>query len=230
MPSAPFSKELFVFLTDLAAHNDRDWFKENKSRYEAHVKAPLLAFINAFAPKLEKLGPCFVADSRPNGGSMFRIYRDTRFSKDKSPYKTHAAVQFRHRAGKDVHAPGFYLHLEPGNVFMGAGLWRPEPKAAAAIREAIIEESGLWKKATRRKAFAERFELSGESLKRKPKNVEDDNHPLMEDLKRKDFIAVQNFGAEAPFEADFLGTFAASCKATVPFMRFLTEAVGLDYD
>lgn len=230
MPSPLFGEALFTFLRDLAANNDRDWFKANKARYEAEVKAPLLSFINAFAPKLEKLGPCFVADSRPSGGSMFRIYRDTRFSKDKSPYKTHAAVHFRHRAGKDVHAPGFYLHLEPDNVFMGAGLWRPEPKVATAIRDGILEHPEAWKKATRRKAFTDRFELSGESLKRKPKNVEDDDHPWMEDLKRKDFIAVQNFEPGAALEGSFLATFSASCKTAAPFMRFLTDAIGLDYD
>lgn len=221
--------ELFDFFRELAANNDREWFAENKKRYEAQVKGPLLDFINAFAPKLEAISGQIVADSRPNGGSMFRIYRDTRFSKDKTPYKTHAALQFRHAAGKDVHAPGFYLHLEPGSVFMGAGLWRPETKHATAIREAILEDPARWKKATRKKAFADHFELRGESLKRRPKMVDSDDHPLIEDLKRKDFIAVHDFEPAAPHESGFLTAFAARCRAASDFMSFLCEAIDLEY-
>lgn len=224
-----FDGELFGFLRDLAAHNDRDWFKANKSRFEASVKGPLLDFIHDFAPKLEAIAPRLVADSRPSGGSMFRIHRDTRFSKDKSPYKTHAAAQFRHQAGKDVHAPGFYLHLEPENVFLGAGIWHPEPKTAQRIREAIVESTPHWKKATHKKSFRDRFELQGESLKRTPKNVEAD-HPFIADLMRKDFIGVQNLDEATACSPGFLGIVAASCKASSDLMRFLTEAVGLNYD
>ena len=114
------TSDLFEFLLDLRANNDREWFAENKRRYEQHVKEPLLAFIEDLEPHLHSVSEHFVADTRANGGSMFRIYRDVRFSKDKSPYKTQAAVQFRHEAGKSVHAPGFYLHLEPDQVFADA--------------------------------------------------------------------------------------------------------------
>ncbi|MEO1227658.1 MAG: DUF2461 domain-containing protein [Myxococcota bacterium] len=228
--SAPtLPPELFDFFRELAVHNDREWFAENKERYEAQVKGPLLDFINGFAPKLNAISPQIVADSRPNGGSMFRIYRDTRFSKDKTPYKTHAALQFRHAAGKDVHAPGFYLHLEPDSVFMGAGLWRPETKYANAIREAILEAPERWKKATRKKSFADKFELRGESLKRRPKMVDTDDHPLIEDLKRKDFIAVHDFDAAEALQSNFLSTFAARCRVASDFMSFLCEAVELEY-
>ena len=79
-----------------------------------------------------------MADPRPSGGSLFRIYRDTRFSKDKSPYKTHAGMYFPVRGGKDVHTPGFYLHLEPGACFAAAGLWHPDAAALAKVREAIV--------------------------------------------------------------------------------------------
>src|SRR5262245_55284310 len=124
--AAWFGPEFFRFLKDLRTNNRREWFNANKDRYEDELKRPLIAFIAAFGGPLKKVAPSYTSDPRPVGGSMFRIYRDTRFSKDKTPYKTHASAHFQHvKAGKDVHAPGFYLHLEPGTVYMGAGLWRP---------------------------------------------------------------------------------------------------------
>ncbi len=112
-PVGGFSPGLFAFLEELAANNDRTWFAANKPRYQSQVVDQLVRFIAAMADPLEKVSPHFVADPRPVGGSMFRIYRDVRFSKDKRPYKEHAACQFRHAAGKDAHAPGFYVHLAP---------------------------------------------------------------------------------------------------------------------
>ncbi len=141
-----FSPEMFEFLSELKGNNTKEWFQANKERYRAEVQEPLLRFISEFADPLHAISPHFVADPRPSGGSMFRIYRDVRFSKDKSPYKTHAAAQFRHAAGKDAHAPGFYLHLEPGQVFVGAGSWHPASDALAAIRGAIVDKPARWTK------------------------------------------------------------------------------------
>jgi uncharacterized protein (TIGR02453 family) len=103
---ASFSPELFSFLAELRANNNRDWFAANKDRYEEDLLEPALAFIAAFAPRLEKISPHFRAEARPSGGSLFRIYRDTRFSKDKSPYKTNVGIHFRHEQAKDAYAPG----------------------------------------------------------------------------------------------------------------------------
>src|SRR6516225_4148851 len=139
---------------------------------EAATKASfgpgLFAFINAFAPRLENISPHYLADARPSGGSLFRIYRDTRFSKDNSPYKTNLGIHFRHERAKDAHAPGYYLHIGPGEVFAGGGIWRPATEAATAIREAIVADPEGWRHATRTGAFAKRLELSGDSLKRVP--------------------------------------------------------------
>lgn len=146
---AYFSPRLFKFLKDLEKHNDRSWFQANKERYEADVKAPMLSFIGDFAGPLRKVSPHLVADPRPNGGSMFRIYRDTRFARDKRPYKTAASAQFRHDAGKDVHAPGVYLHLEPGSVFVGVGIYRPEPAIANRVRDAIVADPKGWRRAAK---------------------------------------------------------------------------------
>lgn len=225
---AHFTPELFRFLRDLAANNSRPWFDANKSRYEDHVKAPLLHFIADMADPLRTISRSFVADSRPVGGSMFRIYRDTRFSKDKSPYKTMASAHFRHRVGKDVHAPGFYVHLEPGQVFVGTGLWHPEPADATKIRESILERSAEWKRVTGAKSFRDRCELVGDSLVRPPRGVPAD-HPLLEDLKRKDFISVANFNEKDACSKEFLPGVVEAFRAAGPFMKFLTEAVGLEW-
>ncbi len=223
-----FSPALFTFLRDLEANNERDWFKANKQRYERTIKEPGLRFVDDFAPHLAKISPHFVADSRPVGGSMFRIYRDVRFSKDKSPYKTNTGFQFRHEAGKDAHAPGFYLHLEPGGVFSGVGLWQPDATTARKIREAIVDDPSRWKRVTRSKRFLGVYALEGESLKRPPRGFEPD-HPLIEDLKRKDFIASTRLTQKAVTSPGFVGEYAKLCKAAAPFMEFLCDAVGVPF-
>ncbi len=159
---------------------------------------------------------------------MFRIYRDTRFSKDKSPYKTMAATQFRHEEGKDVHAPGFYLHLEPGNVFAGAGLWHPDTRTQARIREAMVEHPTRWKRAISTKSFRQNCALAGEALKR-PSRGYDAEHPLVEDLKRKDFIAVTSFDERTACSREFMSQFVRPCRAASPLVQFLAEALGLAY-
>lgn len=220
--------ELFAFLRALKRNNEREWFQQHKARYERAVKEPLQRFIGDFAPQLAKISPHFVADPRPVGGSMFRIYRDVRFSADKSPYKTAAAAHFRHEAGKDVHAPGFYLHLEPDSVFAGAGIWQPDASTARQIREAIVEDSAKWKRAVRSKAFTRAASLGGESLKRVPRGFDPD-HPLVEDIKRKDFVAMIPFSEQDTCKPDFLQRYSAACKACAPFVRFLARATGCEF-
>ncbi len=223
-----FSTRLFTFLTDLAHNNDRDWFKEHQEDYERYVREPALDFINDFAEPLESISPYFVADSRKTGGSLFRIQRDTRFSKDKTPYKENTGMQFRHAMAKDVHAPGFYLHIQPGECFMGVGIWRPETKVAYAIRERIDQDSATWKQATRGKRFADVFTVTGDSLIRPPKGYSED-HPLIEDLKRKDFIASTRLTQRLVTSDHFMQDFTDYCKRAVPFMRFLCDAVDVPF-
>ncbi|MFC1889346.1 DUF2461 domain-containing protein, partial [Thermodesulfobacteriota bacterium] len=167
-----FTKETFAFLRELAANNNREWFRENKPRYVSQVRDPATLFIEDFGEHLKGISWHFVADPRPVGGSLFRIYRDTRFSRDKSPYKTHTGIQFRHVRGKDVHAPGFYLHLEPRNVFAGIGIWHPDSAALAGIRNAICDAPSAWKRVVNGKAFRKVFEMDGESLIRAPKGYD----------------------------------------------------------
>jgi uncharacterized protein (TIGR02453 family) len=223
-----FTKKTFAFLRELAENNNREWFQANKNRYEDEVKAPALQFIQDFAEPLKGLSSHFKADPRANGGSLFRIYRDTRFSKDKSPYKTHTGIHFRHDQGKDAHAPGFYLHLEPRQCFVGLGIWHPDGKTLKKIREGLVEDGKGWKKAISGKAFRDRLKLSGDSLVRPPRGF-DAEHPLIEDLKRRDFVAIAPLTQKAVMEPGFLKEFTKYCRAGSPFMAYLCRVLGLSY-
>ncbi len=225
MPSRHFTPAVFSFLEDLAANNNRGWFLVNKPRYEADVRDPALRFVADFAPRLREVSPHFRADPRPNGGSLFRIYRDVRFSKDKRPYKTHTGIHFRHDTGKDAHAPGFYLHLEPSRCFAACGMWRPGGPALRKVREALVDDPAAWKQVTGDERFRRTFALSGDSLVRAPRGF-DPNHPLLDDLKRKDFIATAPLSDAAVTADGFLDDFATLCRAATPFQRWLCGAVG----
>lgn len=227
MPNPYISPKLFSFLSDLAKNNNREWFDENKLRFESTVREPLIGFIEDFSEHLAKLSRHMVAEPKKVGGSLFRIHRDVRFSKDKSPYKTNAGVHFRHERAKDAHAPGYYLHLDPKEPFMGAGIWRPDAKTAERIRQAILEKPDAWKKATGG-AFKRIFTLDGESRKRPPPGVPAD-HPLIEDLKRKDFIAVADVTRKELTGTTFIKDFAKRCRTATPFMKFLTDAMRLEF-
>ena len=220
-----FTPAAFRFLEELAANNNRDWFQSSKRRYEEDVKEPALRFIADFAGPLREICPDFRADPRASGGSLFRIYRDTRFSKDKSPYKTHAGIHFRHEAARGAHAPGFYLHIEPGGSFAACGVWKPATPALTAIRQAIADDPEAWIEARDHPQFRAAFELSGASLKKAPRGMSAD-HPMIEDLKRKDFIGVAPLGEEAIVAEHFIDHFAALCRSAAPFQRWLCEALG----
>jgi uncharacterized protein (TIGR02453 family) len=227
MAFAGFGKDFFAFLRELSANNNRDWFEANKQRYRDAIVAPVSSFIEAIAPKLRKISPHFVADPRPNGGSMFRIHRDTRFAKDKSPYKTHTGVQFRHAAGQDAHAPGFYLHLQPGRIFYGGGMWMPPPKPLAAVRQRIADQPAAWAKARNSPSVREAFGdlADGDPLSRPPRGFDPD-HPHIEDIKRRSFFVATESSERDAAKPGFLGDVDAAFTAAKPVMRFLTQAAG----
>ncbi len=220
--------DMFAFLSDLERNNRREWFQANKQRYEQSVKDPALGFIADFAPRLAKISPHFKADPKPVGGSLFRIYRDTRFSKDKTPYKTHAGIHFRHEKAKSVHAPGFYLHVDPYRPFAGLGIWRPDGPTLASIRDTIVADPDGWRKAAHGKAFRRVWELEGDSLKRAPRGYPQD-HPLVEDLKRKDFTVIVHLEPTALTAPGFAGGLAKLFRKGAGFMDYLCGAVGVDY-
>jgi uncharacterized protein (TIGR02453 family) len=219
-----FDANLFRFLRELKRHNDRECFQANKARFETEVREPMLSFIMAFADPLQKLNRNYLADPRPVGGSMFRIFRDARFSKDKSPYKTNVGAQFRHRdCTRDVHAPGFYLHLEPDSCFIAAGLWHPDPGSLRRVRERIVSHTRDWK-ALQSKGI----EVLGEALKRVPQGFDPD-HPCAEHLKLKDFYTDTPITEREVCAPDFLERFTEACQRNAPLMAFLTKALDLPW-
>jgi uncharacterized protein (TIGR02453 family) len=220
--SAIFNSELFDFLRQLKRHNDREWFAKNKIRYQQVVVEPAMAFITRFSSHLAKLSPHFVADARPTKGSLFRIYRDTRFSPDGLPFKTHVGIRFSHESGKDVHAPIFYLHLEPEGCFVAAGVWHPDNQALTKIRTAIVSQPGQWRK------IASKYELEGGSLTRPPKGF-DASHPCIEDLKRKDFMASVELSEDQVCGPRLMRDFTSACRTMKPLVEFTTKALGLKF-
>ena len=218
-----FSKETFDFLSELKKNNSREWFNSNKGRYEEFVKEPFLEFITAVGPQLRKISPNIVADPRPSGGSFFRIHRDVRFASDKSPYKTNAGGHFRHVAGKEIAAPSYYLHLEPGMSFLAGGMYMPDSSGLLKVREAIVARPSEWK------ALRKKIDLSEEdALKRAPKGF-DPNHPLIEDLKRKHFVSSLTYSQRTVCSPSFMNEFVQGCKSMVPLMKFLSSAVGVHW-
>jgi uncharacterized protein (TIGR02453 family) len=212
-----FGEDTFAFLRELKRNNDREWFNANKDRYEESVKEPFLQFINDVGPPLRKVSRNLVADPRPTGGSMFRIYRDVRFSKDKSPYKTHVGAHFP--LGRGEAAPGYYFHLEPGQCFVAGGMWMPEPAALQGIRERIAARPADWKRARGK------LDHDEASLKRPPRGFDPD-HPMIEDIKRKTFTSSVRLSDAQMKRADLTKTFVQRCERIEPLMKFLAAGVG----
>jgi uncharacterized protein (TIGR02453 family) len=224
---ASFEPELFVFLSELRRNNNREWFAVNRNRYERVVLEPALAFIEDFAPHLAEMSPYFRAEAKPVGGSLFRIYRDTRFAKDKKPYKTSVGIHFRHERARDAHAPGFYLHLAPGEVFAGGGVWHPDTESATKIRRAIEADPRAWTRATG-KPFADRLELHGDSLKRAPRGF-DSGHGLIDDIRRRDFFGTAALEERQACAPGFLEEYASICQSAAPLVRLLCRALELRF-
>jgi len=224
-----FPDALFRFLEELARNNNRDWFSANKDRYLDQVLEPMCEFIVAMAPRLQWVSRSFVADSRPNGGSMFRIYRDVRFSKDKRPYKEHAACHFRHSGGRDAHAPGFYVHLEPGRVLFGGGIWKPPSVVLGRIRDRIVEKPGDWAKVRDLPDVEPLFGgIGGEGLKRPPRGYPEDA-PHLDDLKRKTFFLMREVPPERALSPGFADAVGSTFAASAPLMRFICKAIGVAF-
>ncbi len=222
---AGFPSDAVAFLADLEAHNEREWFERNRPRYEAAVRAPAMALIEAMGALLPEISKHFVADPRPVGGSLMRIHRDVRFSSDKRPYKTNIGIQFRHAAGKDVHAPGIYLHVEPARTFLGAGVWHPEPDLLALIRRRIATKPREWASSIADPVLRKQWKLEGESLARPPKGF-DAEHEHIADLKRKDFIAVTSLEHAHLHRSDLPQQLIKRLAPVKPLLAFLCAAAG----
>ena len=223
-----FTSETFTFLSALAENNNREWFEVHKQDYETAVRTPALALIDVLGGDLALISPHFSAIAKKAGGSLMRIHRDTRFTRDKRPYKTNIGIHIRHEVGKDVHAPGYYIHIEPDECFIGVGIWRPDGDVLAKIRDAIVENDKAWLTVRDDKTFRRHFTLRGEALTRPPRGYAKD-HPLIDDLKRKDFIAVANYDDKRVKSKNFLSDVIQDFKRATPYMRFLCKALALRF-
>lgn len=229
MPTAYFTPDLFQFYRELKVNNSREWFEENKARYEASVREPIFQFIRDMQGPLHEISPCYIASDKKVGGSLFRIQRDIRFSSSKLPYKDRAGINFRHEDEEGAHSPGFYMHLEPGNVFLGAGIWCPQPKVAQVIREYLDEHRDEWLAVKKAKGFAKNWSIDEtEKMKRPPKGFEAEDE-LIEDLKLKQFIASRPLTEEDVLSPKFLKTVVEGYKESAPLVRFLCLALKLTF-
>jgi uncharacterized protein (TIGR02453 family) len=228
MPEPIITPRLFQFLRELRSHNDRQWFAEHKRRYEADVRDPAVELVRQLEKPLAKIAPLLMAIPKTHGGSVMRIYRDTRFSKDKRPYKTNVGISLRHEANRDIHAPGVYIHLDPEECFLGAGCWRPDRSALALIRQSIDADPRRWKRARDHRTFREHFEFAGETLKTKPRDYPAD-HPMIDDLRRVDYIAVAALDQSDFTGTDVVATLVDRIRRSRPLMRFLCDAIGVPY-
>ena len=209
------------FLKQLKKNNDRDWFVPRKSEYERVLKEPMLALIEDIGRGLAKVAP----EIRVSPRSLLRIYRDVRFSKNKDPYKTNIAATFD-MAGypKGVSSPGLYLSIEPGDVFIGGGLYMPDSRQLKRIRYSIETKSDSFLSIVENRAFKKRFgALQGETLKRAPAGYSPD-HPMIEHLKRKHFFVGQSFPDTACTKPGFAKEVVEAYVRIMPLARWLRDA------
>lgn len=221
-----FPQNAQKFLIELGRNNNRQWFAENKPRYEELILEPALEFVAAMEKPLKRISPFFTAIPKRSGGSIMRVYRDTRFSKDKTPYKAYVGIHFRHESGKNAHAPGFYFHIDTNEVFLGGGIWQPEPQILEQIRFLIDDQPDRWTKIVRNQRLNSVFEFSGNSLQRPPKGY-DASHPLIEDLKRKDHFVLAHLTKANLTSPKLVDLVVERFKLALPFMRFLCDSIKL---
>lgn len=213
-----FTREAIDFLADLATNNDRAWFQARKADYERLLKAPLEELCVALAGRLADRGVPMVADP---ARSPFRIYRDVRFSNDKSPYKTHVSASFPWREGGVERSVGGYFHFEPGEMYMGGGMWHPEPPRLRAWRELVATDPGRVHAAIDDAAFVAAFgEVEGESLKRVPPGYPSD-HPEADLLRLKDVTFGRRLSDDDVLSPELPETLAAGFAAATPVMTLL---------
>lgn len=228
MTTAYFKPAAFRFLRDLAANNNRVWFAENKARFEQELRQPFLQLIADLQVPVSKITPHYVADPRTQGGSLFRIHRDTRFAHDKTPYKTWAGARVFHERSRQTEAPSFYLHFQQSSCFVGGGIWHPNPDTTKRIRAFLADNPEAWKKATRSKAFLSHFALGGASLVRPPRGF-DPAHELIDDIKRKDFTAWEDFPDEVALSSELKPFLVERMKRIAPMVDYLCASLDLEF-
>ncbi len=216
-----FSPDARKFLRELAENNNRDWFLRNKARYEESVRAPLIELVRDLGADLESYSPGYVTDPKK---AVYRIYRDVRFSKDKRPYKTHAAAVFAFR-GPEKHAgAGYYFHFSAEELLVGGGVYAPGSAELLKIRQRIAAHPDDLRAIVAKRTFRKLFTgIEGEKLKRIPKGFARD-HPAADLLAYKQFLAGAALPASEVESPGVSNTIARHFRAIAPFIQYLNRA------
>jgi uncharacterized protein (TIGR02453 family) len=228
-----FTPEAFTFLRGLKRNNTRPWFEAQRPVYERTVLGPLRLLAEELDVRFAKLAPEFVA---PPKRALFRIHRDVRFSKDKSPYKTHAALWAFHRdagrgVGRDAHGgAGFYFHLEPGACLVAGGFWMPPRPLLSQLRERIVEEQRAFERMVKAPAFVKRFggltdDEPGTVLTRVPRGY-DPEHPAARWLRFNSFTASCGISDRDALSTKLVDRIMEDYKALLPLVRWLNASLG----
>ena len=227
--SSYFSDKSFRFLRSLARNNNRAWFLAHKPDYETHVRIPFQKLLLDLQPALAAVSRHFRAEPKTVGGSLFRIQRDTRFSGNKAPYKSWQGARLFHERSRELAAPSFYVHLQPGECFVGAGLWHPEPATQRTIRQFIFDNPGSWKVAAHAPAFRRRYDLeSGDMLVRPPRGFPAE-FAFIDDLRHRNFVAVRAIDDAVMTGPRLHQVLAADLAALAPFVDYLCAALDLEF-
>jgi uncharacterized protein (TIGR02453 family) len=218
--SSPFTPKTLSFLRSLKRNNDREWFRARRDQYEEHVRAPMVALIERLATDFHRFAPELEASPKK---SLYRIYRDTRFSDDKTPLKTHVAASFRWRSLPRGGSAGLYLEVNPGWVWMGGGFYAPETVHLVRIRQHISDTHPELHRLSRAAAFRKAVgHLDGDRLTRVPRGYAKDD-PAAEYLKHRNFLAGREFPPGFATSPKFYPTLVATFRALMPLVRFLNE-------
>lgn len=224
-----FSDKTFKFLRALARHNEREWFHAHKADYESHVRQPFLRLLTDLQPVMAGVSAHFRADPKGVGGSLFRIHRDTRFSSDKTPYKSWQGARLFHVRARQVAAPSFYLHVKPGECFVGGGLWHPDTTTQRRIRQFIVDNPGGWQRAAHDAAFRRDYALeSSDMLVRVPAGFPAD-FAHADDLRHRNFVVTRALDDADLTGDDLLSILATDLAAIAPFMDYLCAALDLEF-
>ena len=217
-----FPKAGLRFLGSLKRNNRREWFLEHKDAYEECVRKPMIDIIDALALEFSTFAPEIVATPK---ASLYRIYRDTRFSKDKTPYKTHVAASFPIKGVERHEGAGFYLHITPKEFLIGGGLYSPQPEDLAAVRDHIALPYPRLDSIVQARGFRRMFGgLSGEQLVRVPRGFPAD-HAAADHLRRKQFLASLLMPSEIVTTPKFSGIVIETFRMLHPLLRFLNEPI-----
>jgi len=226
---AYFSDNSFRFLRALARHNERPWFHAHKGDYEAHVREPFQRLLGDLQPALAEASLHFRADPKAVGGSLFRIQRDTRYAHDKTPYKSWQGARLFHHRRREVAAPSFYIHLEPGASFVGAGLWHPETPTQRRVRQFIFDNPGNWRTAAHGAAFARRYALGGSNMLVRPPHGFPREFEFIDDLRRRNFVATRTLDDATMTGTRLRATIGKDLAALAPFVDYLCAALDLEF-